>query len=86
MPVPDLSEERRNEIKKMIKSMGEKCKVAVRNIRREANDNLKKLLKDKLISEDDEAKFEKIVQTFTDEHIKTIDEKVLSKEKEIMTI
>ena len=56
LPVPDLSEERRNEIKKMIKSMGEKCKVAVRNIRREANDNLKKLLKDKSISEDDESK------------------------------
>lgn len=86
LPVPDLSEERRNEIKKMIKSMGEKCKVAVRNIRREANDNLKKLLKDKSISEDDESKFEKIVQNFTDEHIKTIDEKVLIKEKEIMTI
>jgi ribosome recycling factor len=86
LPVPDLSEERRNEIKKMIKSMGEKCKVAVRNIRREANDNLKKLLKDKSISEDNESKFEKIVQNFTDEHIKTIDEKVLIKEKEIMTI
>ena len=86
LPVPDLSEERRNEIKKMIKSMGEKCKVAVRNIRREANDNLKKLLKDKSNSEDDESKFEKMVQNFTDEHIKTIDEKVFLKEKEIMTI
>ena len=86
LPVPDLSEERRNEIKKMIKSMGEKCKVAVRNIRREANDNLKKLLKDKSISEDEESKFEKMVQNFTLEHIKTIDEKVFLKEKEIMTI
>ncbi len=59
LPVPDLSEERRNEIKKLIKSMGEKSKISVRNIRREANDELKKLLKSKEISEDDEKKFEK---------------------------
>ena len=86
LPVPDLSEERRVEIKKVIKSMGEKCKVSIRNIRREANDELKDLLKNKDISEDDEKKFEKIVQTFTDEHIKTVDQKVEIKEKEIMTI
>ena len=86
LPVPDLSEERRTEIKKMIKSMGEKCKVSIRNIRREANDELKSLLKNKEISEDDEKKFEKVVQTSTDSHIKQIDEKVESKEKEIMTI
>ena len=86
LPVPDLNEERRTEIKKVIKSMGEKCKVSIRNIRREANDGLKNLVKNKEISEDDEKKNEKIVQTFTDDHIKTIDQKVLSKEKEIMTI
>ena len=86
LPVPDLSEERRNEIKKVIKSMGEKCKVSIRNIRREANDELKKLLKEKEISEDDEKKFEKQVQNFTDKHIKSVDDKVLVKEKEIMTI
>ena len=86
LPVPDLSEERRSEIKKMIKSMGEKCKVSIRNIRREANDDLKNILKNKEISEDDEKKFEKIIQNFTDSHIKVIDEKVTSKEKEIMTI
>ena len=86
LPVPDLSEERRAEMKKVIKSMGEKCKVSIRNIRREANDELKSLLKNKEISEDDEKKFEKVVQIFTDEHIKKIDEKVDSKEKEIMTI
>ena len=86
LPVPDLNEERRTEIKKIIKSMGEKCKVSVRNIRREANDELKNLLKEKDISEDDEKKFEKTVQNFTDEHIKTIDQKVEVKEKEIMTI
>ena len=86
LPVPDLSEERRTEMKKIIKSMGEKCKISIRNIRREANDDLKALLKTKDIGEDDEKKFEKIVQTFTDDHIKKIDEKVEFKEKEIMTI
>ena len=86
LPVPDLSEERREEIKKLIKSMGEKCKIAIRNIRREANDELRNLIKDKEISEDDEKKNEKTVQAFTDEHIKIIDQKVEAKEKEIMTI
>ena len=86
LPVPDLNEERRTEIKKLIKSMGEKCKISIRNIRREANDDLKSLVKDKEISEDEEKKNEKTVQTFTDEHIKIIDQKVEAKEKEIMTI
>ena len=86
LPVPDLNEERRTEIKKLIKSMGEKCKISIRNIRREANVDLKSLVKEKEISEDDEKINEKIVQAFTDEHIKTIDTKVEAKEKEIMTI
>ena len=86
LPIPDLSEERRNEMKKMIKTIGEKCKISIRNIRREANDNLKNLLKNKEISEDEEKKFQKLVQTFTDNHIKQIDDKVGAKEKEIMTI
>ncbi len=86
LPVPNLSEERRSEMKKMIKSMGEKCKISIRNIRREANDELKNLFKKKEIAEDEEKKFEKNIQTFTDEHIKNVDEKVSSKEKEIMTI
>ena len=86
LPVPDLSEERRVEMKKVIKSMGEKCKVSIRNIRREANENLKKLLKSKEISEDDEKKSEKIIQEITDNNIKLIDEKIIAKEKEIMTI
>ena len=86
LPVPDLNEERRIEIKRLIKSMGEKCKISIRNIRREANDDLKNLVKEKEISEDDEKKNEKTVQAFTDEHIKTIDQKVEAKEKEIMTI
>ena len=86
LPIPNLSEERRNEMKKMVKAMGEKCKVSIRNIRREANDSLKNLLNKKEISEDDEKKYEKEIQMLTDKHIKLIDEKVLSKEKEIMTI
>ena len=86
LPVPDLTEERRNELKKVIKSMGEKCKVSIRNIRREGNDELKKLLKLSEISEDDEKKFEKKIQTLTDDQIKKIDEKVISKETEIMKI
>ena len=86
LPIPDLSEERRVEIKKIIKTMGEKCKVSIRNIRREGNDELKKKLKSKEISEDDEKKFEKIIQTYTDNFVKKVDEKVIIKEKEIMTI
>jgi len=86
LPIPDLSEERRVEMKKMVKSMGEKCKVSIRNIRREANDDLKKMLKSKEISEDDEKKYEKIIQDLTDKNINLIDEKVSSIEKEIKTI
>ena len=86
LPVPDLSEERRGEMKKIIKSMGEKCKISIRNIRREANDDLKNLLKKKDISEDEEKKYEKDIQVLTDNHIKIIDDKVIAKEKEIMTI
>jgi ribosome recycling factor len=86
LPVPELNEERRTEIKKMIKSMGEKCKISIRNIRREANEELKKLLKSKEIGEDEEKSFEKNIQTITDKHISIIDDKVTSKEKEIMTI
>jgi ribosome recycling factor len=86
LPVPELNEERRTELKKLIKSIGEKCKVSIRNIRREANEELKKLLKAKEIGEDEEKSSEKNVQTITDEHIKVVDEKVSLKEKEIMTI
>ena len=86
LPIPDLSEERRVEIKKVIKTMGEKCKVSIRNIRREGNDELKKKLKSKEISEDDEKKFEKTIQIYTDNFVKKVDEKVIIKEKEIMTI
>jgi ribosome recycling factor len=86
LPVPELNEERRTELRKLIKSIGEKCKVSIRNIRREANEDLKKLLKSKEIGEDDEKSKEKVIQTLTDDHIKSVDEKISSKEKEIMTI
>ncbi len=86
LPIPELNEERRTELKKLIKNMGEKCKISIRNIRRDANEELKKLLKSKEIGEDDEKSFEKNVQIITDNHIKIVDDKVSSKEKEIMTI
>ena len=86
LPIPELNEERRTELKKLIKSMGEKCKISIRNIRRDANEELKKLLKSKEIGEDQEKSYEKNVQNITDKHIAIVDEKVSSKEKEIMTI
>ena len=86
LPVPELNEERRIELRKLIKSIGEKCKVSIRNIRREANEDLKKMLKSKEIGEDEEKTHEKKVQIITDDHIKLVDDKVSSKEKEIMTI
>ena len=86
LPVPDLSEERRSEIKKIIKIMGEKCKISIRNIRRDANEELKKLLKSKNLSEDEEKKFEKNIQNLTDQNVKKVDDRVIIKEKEIMTI
>ena len=86
IPIPDLSEERRTELKKMIKTLGEKNKISIRNIRREANDELKSLLKDKKISEDENEKYEKEIQILTDNETKKIDDKIYQKEKEIMKI
>ena len=86
IPIPNLNEERRNELKKMIKIMAEKSKVSIRNIRREANDSLKLMQKEKKISEDEKNKYEKEIQVITDQEVKKIDEKVSQKEKEIMTV
>ena len=86
IPIPNLNEERRNELKKMIKTIAEKSKVSIRNIRREANDILKSMLKEKKVSEDENNKYEKEVQIITDQEVKKIDEKVSQKEKEIMTV
>ena len=86
IPIPNLNEERRNELKKMVKSIAEKSKVSIRNIRREANDMLKAMLKEKKISEDENNKYSKEVQTITDQEVKKIDEKTSQKEKEKMTV
>ena len=84
--IPDLTEERRKDLIKILKGMGEKSKIAVRNIRREANEDIKKLLKDKKISEDDNKIFEKNIQDLTDQNIKNIEKILEEKEKEILQI
>ena len=84
--IPDLTEERRRDLIKILKSMGEKGKIAVRNIRREANEELKKKLKDKIISEDNNKNFEKIIQNLTDQNIENIEKILSDKEKEISQI
>ena len=84
--IPDLTEERRKDLIKILKNMGEKGKVAIRNIRREANEDLKKRLKDKIISEDSNKNFEKNIQKLTDLNIENIDKILSEKEKEIIQI
>ena len=84
--IPDLTEERRKDLIKILKNMGEKSKVSIRNIRREANDDLKKKIKDKKISEDDEKNFEKNIQKLTDNNIDNIEKILVEKEKEIIQI
>ena len=84
--IPDLTEERRKELIKVLKNMGEKGKVSIRNIRREANEDLKKKLKDKQISEDQSKNFEKNIQKLTDQNIESIDKILIDKEKEISQI
>ncbi len=84
--IPDLTEERRKDLIKVLKNMGEKGKVAIRNIRREANEDLKKKLKDKIISEDDNKNFEKNIQKLTDLNIENIEKILIEKEKEIIQI
>ncbi len=86
IPIPNLNEERRNELKKMVKTIAEKSKISIRNIRREANDALKAMFKEKKISEDEKNNNEKEIQKITDQEIKKIDEKESQKEKEIMTV
>ena len=84
--IPDLTEERRKDLIKVLKNMGEKSKIAIRNIRREANEDLKKELKDKIISEDDSKNFEKNIQKITDLNIENIEKILIEKEKEIIQI
>ncbi len=84
--VPDLTEERRKELIKVLNTMGEKSRVSIRNIRREANENIKNLLKEKNISEDDSKKSEKNIQKLTDDNVLKIDQILKQKEKEIISI
>ena len=84
--IPDLTEERRKDLIKILKSMGEKGKISIRNVRREANEDLKKKLKDKIISEDENKNFEKNIQKLTDNNIQSIDKILADKEKEISQI
>ena len=84
--IPQLTEERRKELTKILKSLGEKAKISVRNIRRESNDNIKKLLKDKKISEDESKDYENQVQKTTDDNISKIEKILGDKEKEILTL
>ena len=86
IPIPNLNEERRNELKKIMGELSEKAKVAIRNIRREANDKLKQDLKDKKIGEDEWKKSEKKIQNLTDLQISELEKKLKEKEKEIMTV
>ena len=84
--IPDLTEERRKDLIKVLKNMSEKSKVAIRNIRREANEELKKKLKEKILSEDDSKNFEKNIQKITDINIENIEKILIEKEKEISQI
>ena len=86
VPMPALTEERRRDLTKVVRSEGEDAKVAVRNLRREANDTLKKLVKDKEISEDDDRRMQEEVQKLTDKYVSEIDKVVAQKEAEIMTV
>ena len=86
IPVPSLNEERRTELKKVMGGLAEKSKISIRNIRRESNDNLKKNLKDKKISEDEFKNFERKIQDLTDKQITALEKKLEEKEKEIMTV
>lgn len=86
IPIPALTEERRKDIVKNLKKIGEECKVSLRNIRRESNDSVKKSLKDKKINEDDSKKLEVDIQKLTDQFIKVVDERLAKKEQEIMKI
>ncbi|MHA6909544.1 ribosome recycling factor [Ralstonia pseudosolanacearum] len=86
VPMPPLTEERRKELTKVVKSEGEDAKVAVRNVRRDANEQFKKLVKDKAISEDDERRGQDEVQKLTDRFVAEVDKLVAEKDKEIMTV
>ncbi|WP_066705979.1 ribosome recycling factor [Curvibacter delicatus] len=86
VPMPPMSEERRKEMTKLVRNEGENSKIAVRNLRRDANEAVKKLVKDKLASEDDQKRSEADIQKLTDKHVATIDQLVAAKEQEVMAV
>ena len=86
VPMPPMSEERRKEMTKIVRNEGENAKIAVRNLRRDANESVKKLVKDKQASEDDQKRSEADIQKLTDKHVATIDQLVASKEQEVMAV
>ena len=86
VPMPIMTEERRKELTKVVRSEGESAKIAVRNLRRDANESVKKLVKDKLVSEDDQKRSEADIQKVTDRHIVAIDQLVAGKEQDIMAV
>jgi ribosome recycling factor len=86
VPMPPMSEERRKEMTKLVRHDGENCKIAVRNLRRDANEAVKKLVKDKQASEDDQKRSEADIQKLTDKHIATIDQLVAAKEQEVLAV
>jgi len=86
VPMPPLTEERRKELTKVVKSEGEETKIAIRNLRRDANEHLKRLVKDKEISEDEERRAQDEIQKLTDRYVADVDKLVLEKDKEIMTV
>jgi ribosome recycling factor len=86
VPMPALTEERRRELTRVVRAEGEDAKVAIRNLRREANDGLKNLVKDKEISEDDERRLQEVVQKLTDKYVSEIDDLIARKEEEVMTV
>jgi len=86
VPMPALTEERRRELTRVVRAEGEDAKVAIRNLRREANDNLKNLVKEKEISEDDERRFQDVVQKLTDKFVAEVDDMITRKEEEVMTV
>jgi len=86
IPIPDLTEERRMELKKIMKGLAEKCKISIRSIRREANDSIKDQVKNKEVGEDQSKSFEKQIQTITDDSIDQVEKTLEKKEKEIMSV
>ncbi len=86
VPMPTLTEERRKELTKVVKSEGEETKIAIRNLRRDANEHLKRLIKDKEISEDEERRAQDEIQKLTDRYVADVDKLVVEKDKEIMTV